>query len=107
MELKSQEAAAVDPYYKTFGQKLFLLHQTQGLPGYVVENAYSKLEAQFVQQVRQVSINDLPRNPNVISSHVLCKVKEDDDGHKSIKAPIAPHGNKDREKFSLKTDSAT
>lgn len=49
----------------------------------------------------------MPRFANVIASHVLYEVKEDDDGRKKIKARITPHGNRDKEKFNLKTDSAT
>lgn len=44
---------------------------------------------------------------NDITSHVFYKVKLLDSGQKMIKARIAPHGNKDRERGELKTDSAS
>ena len=49
----------------------------------------------------------MPGNANVISSHVLYKIKELDDKSLLCKARIAPHGDKDFEKESLKTDSAS
>jgi len=106
-ELKSLSAEATEKYFNNFGYKTFLLHETQGLPGYVIDNAYSKQEESFMEQVRSVPIGKVPRNANVISSHVIYKVKLNDDGTKEIKARIAPHGNKDRDRFNLKTDSAS
>ena len=48
----------------------------------------------------------VPKNANVIGSHVLYKVKELDDGNKICKARNAPHGNGDKEKNHLKKDFA-
>lgn len=41
MELESTELEAMDLYYMKFWFKPFYLHQTQGLPGFFVDNAYS------------------------------------------------------------------
>jgi len=48
-----------------------------------------------------------PKGANIITSHVLYKVKQLDDGSKMVKARIAPHGDKDDMKDDLKKDSAT
>ena len=48
-----------------------------------------------------------PSTANVISSHVLYKIKELDDGKLLCKARIAPHCNKDFERDNLKTESAS
>ncbi len=79
----------------------------EGLPGHVLHNAYKKQVESFMKQVRLVPVHQIPKNANIISSHVLYKVKILDDGSKSIKARIAPHGNKDKERFNLETDPAT
>lgn len=57
--------------------------------------------------VQKVHFTKVPVDGNIITSHVLFKVKLLDDGSKMIKASIAPHGNKYRERDNLKTDSAT
>ena len=69
--------------------------------------AYRKEESSFLKTVQLVHISDFPESANVITSHVLYKVKDCDDGTRLMKARIAPHGNKDCEKDGLKTDSTS
>jgi len=106
-ELTSIEAEAVDRYFQVFGNKDFMLHQAQGLPPFVTQNAYMAEEESFLKTVRHVNLEEIPQGANIISSHVLYKVKDRDDGTRIIKARIAPHGNKDADKDGLKTDSTS
>lgn len=71
-----------------------------------MENAYLKEEESFEKQVDEVHDIKVPKNANVITSQVLYKVKELDDGSKIVKARIAPHGSKDKEKDGLTSSSA-
>jgi len=107
MNLPSIEKEVIGNYYEAFGSKEFLSHHAQGLPSFVLQNAYKEEEQSFTNTVRKVHVTRVPIGSNVISSHVLYKVKMLDDGTKMLKARIAPHGNKDRERDNLKTDSAT
>lgn len=43
----------------------------------------------------------------MITSHVVYKVKTDEEGARELKARIVLHGNKDLEKDSVRKDSAT
>lgn len=54
-----------------------------------------------------IALSKIPKGANVMKSQVIHKVKQSDDGDLYLKARIAPHGNKDREKVGLKTDSTT
>jgi len=105
-ELMSSEQDEIDAYFQAFGQKDFLLHHAQGLPTFPIKNAFDKEEELFTKNVRLVHVNDVPKNANIITSHVIYKVKINDDGSKKMKARIAPHGNKDKLRHTLKTDSA-
>lgn len=96
MELQSTKSDAIEAYYSRFGFKNFLLFENQGMPGYVIDNAYSQQEAQFLKQVRKVPVSEVLRSANAISSYVLYRVNKEDNGSKKIKSRIAPHGNKDR-----------
>lgn len=104
--LTSSEQEDLEKYVRRFKSKEFLLHQAQGLPTHITENAYATEEDNFVKTCTKVHVSKVPNNANVIGSHVLYKVKELDDGSKICKARIAPHGNKDKEKHKLKKDSA-
>ncbi len=59
-----------------------------------------------MKTVREFSIEKIPRYSNIIRSHVIYKVKGNDDGSLKMKAQIAPHGNEDKDHHELKTDSA-
>lgn len=55
----------------------------------------------------EVDENSIPRNSNIISSHVVYKVKTEEEGHHRLKARICPHGNRDHLKDDVRKDSAT
>ena len=59
-----------------------------------------------MKTVCEESVNKVPKGSNLITSHVIYKVKANDDGPLKMKARIAPHGNKDKDRDLLKTDSA-
>lgn len=47
---------------------------------------------------------DLPSGANVVSSHVVYKVKSDENCKKSLKARICPHGNEKSDNDSVRND---
>ena len=104
-ELSSSEQEMLRDYQERFKSKEFLLSHAQGLPTSITQNAYSAEECSFLANCEHIS--RVPSTANVISSHVLYKIKELDDGKLLCKARIAPHGNKDFERDNLKTDSAS
>ena len=106
VDLSSVHKEALEAYYKSFAHKEFMIHQAEGLPPHPVWNAYKEEESKFMKTVREVSIDKVPKDSNVITSHVIYKVKANDNGSLKMKARIAPHGNKDKDRFELKTDSA-
>ncbi len=104
-EVSAVHKEALETYFKTFGQKEFLLHHAEGLLSHPIWNAYHDEEINFMKIFRSVSIDKVPNSSNVITSHVIYKVKANDDGTLKMKARIAPHGNKDKDRDLLKTDS--
>ena len=106
-ELISNEQSDLSEFQKFFGHKDFLKFHAQGFPSYILQRAYKREEAAFMKTVKCVHISAVPPNANIISSHVIYKVKLKDDGGLEMKSRIAPHGNKDEQRFDLRTDSAT
>ena len=105
-EIASIHKEALLKYSKTFAHKEFMLHQAEGLRAHPVWNAYHDEEQKFRKTVREIPIHEVPKNSNIITSHVIYKAKENNDGSFRMKARIAPHGNKDKDKDRLKTDSS-
>ena len=92
---------------KYFGNKPFLKHQAQGFEQFSLVNSYRDEEATFLKTVSVVPRSEVPSDANVINSHVLYKLKDNDDGSLKLKARIAPHGNEDNLKDILASDCST
>ena len=105
-DVSAVQTKALQEYFKLFGHKDFMLNQAEGLPPHPIWNAYRQEEAKFMKTVREVSVNKVPKGSNLVTSHVIYKVQANDDGSLKMKARIAPHGNKDKDRDLLKTDSA-
>lgn len=97
-ELSSSENHDIEAFYEKFESKEFMLHEAQGLPTHITENAYKVEETEFRKSCENIHITNIPDDANILSSHVLYKIKDLDDGSKRCKARIAPHGNRDQEK---------
>lgn len=65
------------------------MYQAEGLPSYPLWNAYKAEEENFMKTVRVVHVSEVPANFNKITSHVIYKVKPNDDGTFSMKAHCA------------------
>lgn len=96
--LVSSEQDVLGSFVNFFGQKVFVQYQTQGLPMFSLQNAYKKEEESFKKTVQMVHVSKVPADANVITRHVIYKVKTNDDGSLKMKARIAPHGNKDNDR---------
>lgn len=102
----STEEETLNKMLDHFGNKPFLRYRAQGFPSFPLLNAYKAEEDEFKKTVKKVPIEDVPKNANVISSHVIYKVKVKDDKSLKLKARIAPHGNENSLKNELKSDFA-
>lgn len=90
--------------FRFFRNKAFLLHQVEGFFPYATANAYNKEELNLKLSVRIVSISYILQNGNVISSHVIYKVKVEDEHYLPLRARIFPHYNEDSPKYSFQSD---
>ena len=58
------------------------------------QNGYGREEKSVKKIVQEVAISQVPKMENVVTSHVMCKVKHSDEGSLKLKARITVHGNK-------------
>ena len=104
VELKSSEQHDLTSMLKHFGNKPFLAHKAQGFPFHVLQKAYKAEEESFKKTVRVIDPSSVPAKENIISSHVLYKIKITDGEGLQLKARIAPHGNEDSIKREMRSD---
>lgn len=72
-----------------FGNRPSLRYQAQGFPQFSLKTAYDVEKKNFKKTVKIVPISEVPARANIISSHVLYKLKTDDDLSLKLKAGIA------------------
>lgn len=75
VELESESESVVKSYRDHFGFKEFTSSQAQGLPCFVLHNAYNEQEKSYLNHVRKVHVSKVPKMANIISSHTTYKVK--------------------------------
>ena len=83
------------------------LTQLQWAPTWLLDKAVTIEKENYLKACKPIKLLDLPPRSNVISSHHFISIKKTSDGNLKLKCRMVPHGNRDREKAGLRTDSAT
>lgn len=104
VSLKSEIHSVLTKMLEHFGNRSFLRYQAQGFPQFCLRIANNVEENDFKKTVRTVRLPNVAPNANIISRHVLYKVKWNDDLSEKLKARTAPHGNEDCAKQILRSD---
>jgi Reverse transcriptase (RNA-dependent DNA polymerase) len=81
--------------------------QLKCAPTWLLDKAVTTEKENYLKACRPIKLLDLPPRSNVISSHHFFSIKKTSDGNLKLKCRMVPHGNRDREKAGLRTDSAT
>ena len=58
-------------------------------------------------RIPPVEEKDVAHDANIITSHVVYKIKTGEDGKRTLKSRVVPHGNRDDDKDFIRKDSAT
>lgn len=70
------------------------------------ESLNKELRTNWKDAYMEVEPSAIAKDDNVISSHIIHKVNEGDDRMPIMKARLVLHGNRDRDRFSFRRDSA-
>lgn len=81
-----------------------MLNHAQSFDQFALVNAYRVEEDAFIKTVRRVYRKSVPVDSNTIFSHVLYKVKAQDDMSLMLKARIEPNRNEDSEQADRRSD---
>ena len=98
-ELSNSDKEALQNNVTHFGSTEFLLSYAENLPPFITENVF-KAEGERLSRSSLLCRDErVPRNANIILSHVLFKNKTRSDGSLTCKARIAPDGNEESKKM--------
>lgn len=76
-------------------------------PSYLLTIEYRNEELDFKKTIKLIQGDNVSKIAKTIRSHVIYKIRINDDHTMKVKARIAPQGPKDKEKDDLKTGCAT
>lgn len=97
----------LDEIHEVVGSKqVTRTHLTFAPPWILQEALKAEHDSNWADAYEVMQENSVPRNANVISSHVVYKLKTEEDGKRKMKARIVPHGNHDDEKDDVRKDSS-
>lgn len=106
--LRSDKARILDKIHETVGSQQVTGGKLAFAPPWILEQAFNKEhDSNWANAYEMVPEKSVPRNANTITSHVVYKVKTNEEGDRELKARIVPHGNRDTEKDCIRKDSAT
>ena len=106
--LETDRARVLETIYDCVGSRQVTRNKLEFAPPWILDDAFdTEYKANWSESYTPVEEKDVPRHANIITSHVVYKVKTDEDGTRTLKSRIVPHGNRDDEKDSIRKDSAT
>lgn len=89
------------------GNEQVTRRRIEGMPSWVAEKSVRTEHDDNWMDAYDPGREDMvPMDANVISSHVVYKVKKDGDSSLTLKARICPHGDRDTMKDDFRNDSA-
>ena len=83
-----------------------MLRDLEFAPPWLVKEAYDIEESNWQGVYEVIDESSVPKNTNVVSSHVAYKIKVSENGSLTLKARICPHGNRDKDKDGIRKDIA-
>lgn len=105
--LDSDKARVLEHIYETIGSKQVSRRQLEFAPAWIIDQAFMKeFDENWSTAVEEVNKLEIPESANIIRSHVVYKVKTDEEGKRKMKARLCPHGNEDNNKNDIRKDSA-
>lgn len=110
MKLQSYEKTILKQLAETSRFEPVSENKLQFATRWVIDKSIQKEKSNYIGQrtFQPIRMSSLPRNANLKSSHHFFELKLD--GKKDIlklKCRLVPHGNRDRQKDYLRTDSVT
>lgn len=106
-ELQRDTSRELNNIYEIVGSKQMTAAQLAFAPPFVLHEALKQEhESNWTDAYEEVSEREVPRDSNIITSHVVYKIKTDEEGRRKLKARIVPHGNHDNEKDCIRKDSS-
>jgi len=105
-KLASDEQHVLTSIEDVIGTSQISASKLRFAPDWVMQKSFGKEMDNWNGVYEEVQEDTVPLNANVIRSHTVFKIKKDENGVLSLKSRIVAHGNEDRDKDTVRKDSA-
>lgn len=107
-DLESDVQKVLTDIHNAIGNKQVTISKLQLAPSWITTRALKEEhDNNWAEAYREIDERLVPKHANVISSHVIYKIKTEESGIRRLKARLCPHGNRDIMKDDIRKDSAT
>lgn len=107
-ELTSTHQDTLNEIYDIVGSKQLTRSKMACAPSWLLDKALQEeLSSNWSDTHDEVDERQIKRDANVIPSHVVYKIKNEENDVKRMKARLCPNGNRDKLKKTVRKDSAT
>lgn len=107
-ELESTQQLTLDALYRIVGGKQMTRSKMGCAPAWILDKALQEeLDSNWADTHDVVDERDVPANANVIPSHVVYRVKTEENSKRRLKARLCRNGNRDKLRKTVRKDSAT
>lgn len=104
--LNSTRDTVIEDIYNHIGSKQAHFRPLELALSWILKGTFEKRHKEIWADANNlVAENMVPNEAYILRSHVVCKIKQDVDGSKFLKARICPHENKDRLKDDVRKES--
>lgn len=107
-ELQSRKQPTLQHIFDKIGNTQVNLQQLEFAPPWILDEAFEEEhDGNWKNAYTTTPEKEVPQDANVITSHVVYKIKTAETGEMKLKARIVPHGNRDKDKEDIRKDSST
>lgn len=107
-DIRSDRQKIMREIHGVIGNTQVTLSKLECAPSWMTAKALQEEhDNNWAEAYIEVEEKMITKGSNVICSHVVYKIKTDEDGQHKMKARICPHGNRDDLKDDIRKDSAT
>ena len=104
--MQSNEQHILQVILDTIGPNQVSGSKLRFAPDWIIRNSFARELDNWKDVYTEIHEHAVPKHANIVRSHTVFKVKTDESGKLSLKSRIVAHGNEDREKDSIRKDSA-
>lgn len=103
--LESEKPRILDERFEQVGSQQMTRSKLEFAPSWILDEAFtSKHDSNWSDAYVKVYESDVPKDANVVPSHVVYNVKTDEEGDRSLYARIVTHGIEENDKETVRKD---